>query len=440
MTLLSLTANNFAKLLKQEPTISPTQMDSQHSSPPQKRAKLQTDSQPKMTTIQEEAKTIQDHPTRGEHLQQSTNSKDENPKEPLNDSISNFFLPSKEESKRTPVENLEPNSSGFKSSRTGGVWQKSLEESHSARTKERSLLEHLLCPKGTQEKILESDIFRILRSEKVTGIGALYEVSPLKCVLVFRSQTEKEKLQNTAIQNHFDETYISLSFYKRGEPLRDGKEPILVTINLPAYVSDQAVKLAFSIFGEVISVLKGRHKFDRKIRYDKRHVRIFPAGGDPAILPRKISFQGGVSRDVLLAEKVVLCYRCKTRHMLGENCPAATPTLEGSDKSNSEQNETSRDSPFAGSQQKFSASEERGDVCSSAEESGDDSSSGLTSASGDDNNSERVFSVPETPMQKPVASAPQKNFANRTDMNKTHPNASTRHDPSTTLVREQFDA
>ena len=37
-------------------------------------------------------------------------------------------------------------------------------------------------------------------------------------------------------------------------------------------------------------------------------------------------------------EKVVLCYRCKTRHMLGMNCPVATPTPEDSGMSFSEQN------------------------------------------------------------------------------------------------------
>ena len=376
-------------------------------------------------------------------MQQTTISKDVNPKGPLNDGIFNFFLPSEEESKRTPAENLEPNSAGLKSSRTGGVWHKSLEESHSARIKERSLLGHLWCPEGSERKILESDIFRILGSEGVTGIGALYKVSPSKFVLAFRSQTEKKKLQNTAIQSRFGETGITLNFYKRGGPRRNGKEPILVTINLPEYVSDQAVKLAFSNFGEVILVFKDRHRFDRKIRNGNRHVRISPAGGDPAIMPRKISFHGGVSRDVLFAEKVVLCYRCKTRHMLGENCPVASPTPEGSDMSSSEQNETSRGPPSAGSQQESSASEERSDGnpqqessaseersdgnpqqessaseersdgCSLTEESGDDSSSGSTSVPGDGDDSERVSSVPQTPLQKTVASTPQKNHANQ---------------------------
>ena len=53
-------------------------------------------------------------------------------------------------------------------------------------------------------------------------------------------------------KSRFGETDITLSFYKRGGPLRNGKEPILVTINLPEYLSDQAVELAFSNFGEVI--------------------------------------------------------------------------------------------------------------------------------------------------------------------------------------------
>ena len=389
--------------MEHELTVLSTQMDSQHSSLPQKRAKLQTDS----------TAETDEHLTRGEHLQQTTISKDVNPKGPLNDGIFNFFLPSEEESKRTPAESLEPNSAGLKSSRSGGVWYKSLEESHSARIKERSLLGHLWCPEGTERKILESDIFRILGSEGVTGIGALYKVSPSKFVLAFRSQTEKKKLQNTAIQSRFGETGITMNFYKRGGPRRNGKEPILVTINLPEYVSDQAVKLAFSNFGEVILVFKGRHRFDRKIRNGNRHVRISPAGGDPAIMPRKISFHGGVSRDVLFAEKVVLCYRCKTRHMLGENCPVASPTPEGSDMSSSEQNETSRGPPSAGSQQESSASEERSDGCSLTEESGDDSSSGSTSVPGDGDDSERVSSVPETPLEKTVASTPQKNYANQ---------------------------
>ena len=63
---------------------------------------------------------------------------------------------------------------------------------------------------------------------------------------------------------------------------------------------------------------------------EKGHVKILPAGGDPAMLSRKISFHGSIQRDVLFAGKVVLCYRCKTQHLLGENCPLDIPTPEHS--------------------------------------------------------------------------------------------------------------
>ena len=199
------------------------------------------------------------------------------------------------------------------------------------------MLGHLICSEETQKKILESDLFRILKSEGVTEIGALYKVSPSKFVLVFGSKAAKEKLENTEIQCRFGDSEFCLSFHKRVGPLRNGRETIFVTIFLPEFISDQAVRLAFSNFGEVVSVFKGRHKFNTDVRNGKRHVKIFPAGEDPAILPRKITFHGRIQRDVLFAEKVVLCYRCKTRHMLGENCPVATPTTEDSSMSLAEQ-------------------------------------------------------------------------------------------------------
>ena len=172
-------------------------------------------------------------------------------------------------------------------------------------------------------------------------------------------------------------------------------------------------------------IFKSRHDFNRKIRNGKRHLKIFPAGGDPAILPRKITFHGGIRRDVLFAEKVVLCYRCKTRHMLGENCPVVSPTPEGSDMSNIEQSEARRDSlapekhdssvetqSSAESQQELSPVEERTDgENSSTERTGADSDSGSASESSDEDGSELVSSVPETPLQKPVSSTSQKNLA-----------------------------
>ena len=151
-----------------------------------------------------------------------------------------------------------------------------------------------------------------------------------------------------------------------------------------------------------MSALKGRHKFNKKIRNSKRHIRVFSAGGDPAILPRKIVFHGGIRRDVLFAEKVVLWYRCKSRNMLGENCPVASPTPEGSVMSCTEQSGTPQDSMTpekpdpsvenqlsVESRHESSSTKERTDgKNSSMDETGNDSDSGSTSKSSDEDDSE----------------------------------------------------
>ena len=129
----------------------------------------------------------------------------------------------------------------------------------------KSLLGHLVCFEETQRKTLESDIFRIPEFKGVIEIGPLYKVSPSKFVLVFGSKTAKEKLQGTEIQCRFGDSEICLNFRKRTGPLRNGRKPIFVTILLPEFISDQVVRLAFSNFQEVVSVLKGRHEYNRKI-------------------------------------------------------------------------------------------------------------------------------------------------------------------------------
>ena len=164
----------------------------------------------------------------------------------MRNSIFIFILPSEEDCNLTPEENLEPNSAGLKSLRTRGVWHKSLEESHSAQIKEKSLLGYLVCSEETQKEIIKPDIFRIRESEGITEIGALYKVSPSKFVLVFGSKTAKEKLQGTEIQCRFGDSEICLNFRKRTGPLRNGRKPIFVTILLPEFISDQAVRLALS--------------------------------------------------------------------------------------------------------------------------------------------------------------------------------------------------
>ena len=315
------------------------QNTSNNSSPPSKKSKLEQEENLQPETKSNQTASTAENLTavKRESNQQPSNLTTAENLSQLNNGNFNFILPSKEDSARASEENPDPNSAGLTNSRTGGVWNRSREEAHSAHVQERSLLGHLITSEETQKKILEADIFRILESEGVTEIGALYKVSPSKFVLVFGSQAAREKLQNTEIQCRFGDHDLRLSFDKRVGPFRNGREPIFVTIFLPEFVSDQAVRLAFSNFGEVISVFKGKHKFNKNIRNGRRHVKIFPAGGDPGILPRKITFHGRIQRDVLFAEKVVLCYRCKTRHMLGENCPVVTPAQEDSSMSLTEQ-------------------------------------------------------------------------------------------------------
>ena len=331
--------------------------------------------------------------------------------------IFNFVLPSEEESAQASEGDSAPSSAGLANSRTGGVWSRSREEAHSAHVQERSLLGHIITSKETQKKILEADIFRLLESEGVTEVGALYKVSPSKFVLVFGSRASKEKLVGTEIRCRFGDSDIRLSFHKRIGPLRNRREPTFVTLFLPEFVSDQAVKLAFSKFGEVVAVFKGRHKFNSDVRNGKRHVKIFPAGEDPAILPRKISFHGRIQRDVLFAEKVVLCYRCKTRHMLGENCPVVTPTTEDSGMSLAEQSDATvggtvpaqqessvEIQPSAESQQASSPISEGAEEGDSSEEdgSGSGSDSGSTSESDDEDGPDLEHSAgPNVPSEDP---------------------------------------
>ena len=97
-------------------------------------------------------------------------------------------------------------------------------------------------------------------------------VSPSKFVLVIGSKTVKEKLEGTEIQCRFSDSKICLNFRKRVGPLRNGRERIFATIFLPGFICDQAVRLAFSNFGDVVSVFKDRHKFNRDKRNGQRQI------------------------------------------------------------------------------------------------------------------------------------------------------------------------
>ena len=151
--------------------IATEKLDDTRNSPPQKRPKrqLEEDSSP-LEAASNNAAT-NDHNLVGANLllnQQPTNSSNADIQQLTKNGIFSFVLPSEEDCVLDPEENPEPNSAGLKSSRTGGVCHKSLEESHSAQVKEKSWLGHLMCSEETQRKILKSDIFRILKSEGVT--------------------------------------------------------------------------------------------------------------------------------------------------------------------------------------------------------------------------------------------------------------------------------
>ena len=194
---------------KNSADISSEKLEDTNNSPPQKRAKRQLEENllPLEATTINAAETDDNLMGTNQLLnQQPTISVDANNQQPSRNGTFHFVLPSEEDCALALEENLEPNSTGLKSSRTGGVWHKSLEKSHSAQSKEKSLLGHLMCSEKTQRNILEPDIFRILESERVTEIGALYKVSPSRFVLVFRSNAAKEKLEGTEIQCRFRDT------------------------------------------------------------------------------------------------------------------------------------------------------------------------------------------------------------------------------------------
>ena len=103
----------------------------------------------------------------------------------------------------------------------------------------------------------------------------------------------------------------------------------------------------------------------------------------------------------------MLCYRCKTRHTLGENCPVVTPIAKDSSMSLAEQSDIPGGStapvqlessvetqPSTGSQQTPSPTQgEAGEGGSSLDDgAGSDSDSGSSSESGDESESAELES------------------------------------------------
>ena len=194
-------------------------------------------------------------------------------------------------------------------------WYSGHEENYAAEVRVRTLHGRIICEEAEPSSIREEEIYRILESNEVTDVEALYKTSKGRFVLIFGSEDSASKCRSAELSATSEEARVTLLFRERR------RAPTFVTIFCPEYISCRAVELAFANFGEVQRVFYGTHTFNRNLRNGKRHVRIFPTGGDPRVLPRRITFLDGISRDVLYKEKIVDCYRCDTRHALGDRCP-----------------------------------------------------------------------------------------------------------------------
>ena len=215
------------------------------------------------------------------------------------------------------------------------IWHTGREEDYATEVRVRTLFGRLECEGTEPSSVREKDIFRILELNEVRDVEALYKTSAQRFVLIFGSEDSALKCLDAELSFASGDERVSLVFRKRR------RAPTFITMFLPEYISCQAVDLAFSNFGEVQTVFYGTHTFNRNIRNGKRHVRIFPNGGNPEILPRRITFSDGISRDVLYKGKLVNCYRCGTRHALGDSC--AEVVCQNSDMTLAEQNNPPRE-------------------------------------------------------------------------------------------------
>ena len=118
-------------------------------------------------------------------------------------------------------------------------------------------------------------------------------------------------------------------FSETSWPLRNGKEPKLVTIFLPEIISDQVVTLAFSNFGEVVYVFKVRHNFNKNIRNGKEEIQQYYQGKFTAmVVSKEMSFSqktrtpvetgGGVGGTAAAAPPPAKIF-AKVDHLLSDN-------------------------------------------------------------------------------------------------------------------------
>ena len=158
-------------------------------------------------------------------------------------------------------------------------------------TKRTTLHGRIICEGAEPSSIREDDIYRILQLKEVTDVEALYKTSKGKFVLIFGSDDSAWKCRSAELSATSGEARVTLLFREwRGAPT-------FVTLFCPEYISCRTLELAFANFGEVQWVFYGTHTFNRNLKNGKRHGRIFLTRGDFRILPRRITFPDGISRD-----------------------------------------------------------------------------------------------------------------------------------------------
>ena len=196
-------------------------------------------------------------------------------------------------------------------------WHAGKKEDYATEVKVRTVLSKLECNRTEPSVVLEEDIYWTLKLHDVNDVEALYKTSKQRFVLIFESEDSALKCWSEVLCAVSDNVSVSLLFWGQW------RTPTFLTLFCPECISCPAVELAFSKFGEVDKAFCGKDKFKRNIRNGKRHIRIFPSGGDPRVLPRKITFHDEISRDILHKGKIVNHYRCDTWHALGDGCPIA---------------------------------------------------------------------------------------------------------------------
>ena len=172
-------------------------------------------------------------------------------------------------------------------------WYSSHEVNYAAEVRVRTLLGRITREGAEPSSMRDKEIYRILDLNEVTEVEALYKTLKPRFVLIFGSEDSASKCRSAEFSAVSGEERVTLLFREQR------RAPTFVTIFCLEYISCRVVELPFANFGEVERVFYGTHTFNHHLWNGKRHVRIFPTGGDPKILPWRITFPDGIYRNVL---------------------------------------------------------------------------------------------------------------------------------------------